>query len=146
MASRTDLMREHGGTADGWERSDAAFGFLVALVVAVTAWTWVAALPLARNGSVDAMGIIIESFGMNALVTAAIAVAYSKPVILGVAGVVMGIGLYILSLTLGDLVSGENVGLAIRVGAISVLSFAVAGWRPGVDGARSHEEDGHAHD
>lgn len=58
----------------------------------------------------------------------------------------MGIGLYILSLTLGDLVSGENVGLAIRVGAISVLSFAVAGWRPGVDGARSHEEDGHAHD
>lgn len=49
MASRTDLMREHGGTADGWERSDAAFGFLVALVVAVTAWTWVAALPLART-------------------------------------------------------------------------------------------------
>lgn len=138
-------MQKHAGTADGWERSDAAFGFLLLLVVAVTAWIWVAALPLARGGSADAMGILLESFGMNAFVIAAIAVAHSKPVVLGVAGVVMGIGLYILSLTLGDLVSGENVGLAIRVGAISALSFAVAGWRLGVDGARSQEEGGHAH-
>lgn len=125
----SDSIVQDPNAGDSWQRSDAALAVLLVLVLMMMAWTWVYCLPSALGGSEAAVEIILESFGMAAFMVSGLAWAYDQPRLLAAGGTLLGVGFYVTSLFLGDVVSGHNVGVAMRVGALSTVAFAAAGWR-----------------
>lgn len=122
-------MKRSTDTVHMWQHCDEALWLLLALLVALNLWCWSISLPLALSARehTGAVENLLTSFGFTAAVVAFLAVAYRKPKLLIFGGVLLGVGFYASSIFLSDVVKGPNIGVAIRVGAMAVVAFGVAG-------------------
>lgn len=130
------MAEEERGNTRAWQNRNGAMWFLLLLMVAVTLWNWGLSLPLALKGHAGAVENLLTSFGANAVMVAVMAVGYGKPKVLWMGGGCLAVMFYASSLFMDDLVSGNNVGVAMRVGAMATLAIALAGWRLAVVSAR----------
>jgi len=110
-----------------WQHSDGALWFLLTLLGVVNVWCWGMFLPMALDGHAGAVSNLLDSFGFTAVFLAVISVSYRKPLLLMFGGIALAVCFYLSSIFLEPIVTGANIGIAIRVGAIAVAAFSVAG-------------------
>ncbi len=122
--------------AGAWQRSNGAMWFLLLLTVAAMVWNWCMSLPLALDGHAGAVENLLTSFAAGAVMVAVIAVGYGKPKVLWMGGGCLAVMFYGSSLFMDELITGNNVGVAMRVGAMATLAMALAGWRLAVGSAK----------
>lgn len=109
-----------------WQQSTGALIFLCSLFALVMAWCWIASWPLAVSGHEGATENLVTIFAAAALGISLLSAGYKRPMILTIGASLWALAFYLSSLFLDEMVQGHNVGTAIRVGALSALSFALA--------------------
>ena len=110
-----------------WQQSTEALIFLCALFALAISWGWIISWPLAVAGNEGAIQNLLICFGMSACAISFLFAGYKRPKLLFVGAIVWALTFYLSSFFLGAMISGHNAGTAIRVGAISVLSFVLSG-------------------
>lgn len=85
-----------------------------------------ASLPLSVAGNAGAMEILLFCFWIASCAIAGLAAGYKRAQVLFVGAPLWAMAFYVSSFFLDDMATGHNAGTAIRVGALSALSFLAA--------------------
>ena len=109
-----------------WQQSTGALLFLGILGISALVWIWITSLPHVIAGHQGAVELLLVSYGIAAFGISVLGAGYKKPKVLIYGASMWAIVFYLSSLFLDELIKGHNIGTAIRVGALSVLSFALA--------------------
>lgn len=120
---RGKAMREPAGT---WTKCTGPLYLLIALYLLLLAWCWTVSWPLAVAGHEGAVENLLTSFGVTAFALSMLAARRQRFKILCVGASLWSILFYVASLTMDQMIHGHNVGTAIRVGAVSALSFVLS--------------------
>ena len=108
---------------ESWQENTIALIFLVCLLLGVFVWCSFSVWSLALTGHDGAIEMILTSFAAAACTISGLAAGFKRSGWLFVGAATWSAAVYVVSLFLVPISSQHLFGVALRVGAISALSF-----------------------